>query len=130
MAETHRDTWISCTDGVIPIRGHCFPSGAETVRYGGVTAVRRVPLGALTRRYRLWGTADRTVRVSLGPRRTRRTRRSEGLLPDLGRRARPLLTPDDVNAGPAVPAVHGMPGARPGERFGERFGEGGRGGAA
>lgn len=124
MADTYRDTWISCTDDAIRIRGYYFPWGTKTVPYDRLAAVRRVRLGPLTGQYRVWGTANWTVWASLDP---HRMRKSEGLLLDLGRRIRPLVTPDDVPAALAVLAAHGVPGARPGEGTGEDGGDGDRG---
>jgi hypothetical protein len=110
MAEPYRDSWITCTDDRIRIRGYYFPWGTKTVRHDAVRSVRRVDMGPLTGQFRLWGAAGLRVWASLDP---HRMRRSEGLVLDLGRAVRPFLTPDDVPAVLAVLAAHGVPAADP-----------------
>jgi hypothetical protein len=110
MAEPYRDAWITCTGDRIRIRGYYFPWGTKTVRYTDISRVRRVAMGPLTGRFRLWGSAGPRLWASLDP---HRTRKREGLVLDLGRAVRPLITPDDVPAVVAVLAAHGVPGADP-----------------
>lgn len=110
MAEPYRDAWTTCADDRIRIRGCYFPWGAKTVPYTAVHEVRRVAMGPLTGQFRLWGSASLKLWAGLGP---HRTRKSEGLVLDLGRPVRPVVTPDDVPADVAVPAAHGVPGADP-----------------
>ncbi|MFI0720954.1 hypothetical protein [Streptomyces sp. NPDC021224] len=110
MTATYRDTWISCTDDAIRIRGYYFPWGTKKIRYGSLAAAKRVRLGPTTGQLRLWGTASWTVWASLDP---GRMRKSEGVLLDVGHRVRPLVTPADVGAFLAALDAHGVPGARP-----------------
>lgn len=110
MAEPYRDAWITCTDDRIRIRGYYFPWGTKTVPYTAINEVRRVAMGPLTGQFRVWGSANWKLWASLDP---HRMRKSEGLILDLGRTVRPIITPDDVPAVVAVLAAHGVPGADP-----------------
>jgi hypothetical protein len=95
MGELYRDRWITCTQEAIRIRAYYFPWGTKTVPYTSIRSVSRRPLGVLTGRARIWGSGNPTVWLSLDPGRPGRT---EGLLLDLGRRVRPLITPEDPAA--------------------------------
>jgi hypothetical protein len=91
----YRDRWIGCTREGIRIRAYYFPWGGKTVPYADIRSVRRVEMGPLTGRARIWGTANPTVWLSLDP---GRPGKKEGLLLDVGKRVRPFITPDDVTA--------------------------------
>jgi hypothetical protein len=95
MSELYRDRWITCTEQGIRIRGYYFPWGTKTIPYARIRTVQRRPLGALTGRGRIWGTANPSVWLSLDP---GRPGKREGLLLDLDRIVRPLITPDDPAA--------------------------------
>ncbi|NUS15544.1 MAG: hypothetical protein HOY69_29820 [Streptomyces sp.] len=110
MTDTYRDTWISCTEDAIRIRGYYFPWGTKTIPYGSITSARRVPLGPTTGRLRLWGTARPTVWAGLDP---GRMGKKEGVILELGRTVRPLVTPSDVPVFMAVLGGHAVPGAVP-----------------
>lgn len=116
MTATYRDTWIRCTDDAIRIRGYYFPWGTKKIPYGSLTAAQRVRLGPATGQLRLWGTANWTVWAGLDP---GRMRKSEGVLLDVGRRVRALVTPADVGAFLAALDAHDVPGARPEDAGGD-----------
>jgi len=97
---TYRDRWISCADDGIRVRGYYFPWGTKRVRYADIRSVRRVGLGGLRGRGRIWGTANPRYWASLDP---RRPGKQSALILDLGRRVSPYLTPDDVDA--AISAI-------------------------
>lgn len=65
--------------------------------------MRRVDLGLLTGRGRIWGTANPRYWASLDP---NRPRKAVGLILDLGGFVRPFITPDDPAAVEAAIRAH------------------------
>lgn len=96
---SYRDRWIECAEDGIRVRGYYFPWGTKRIAYGSIRAVRRVNLGALTGRGRIWGTANPRYWASLDP---RRPVKRVGLILDVGRPVRPFITPDDPDAVAAI----------------------------
>jgi hypothetical protein len=103
MGAEYRDRWIECTPEHLAIRGYYFPWGTKRIPYDRIRAVRQVRLGLIRGRIRLWGTANPRYWASLDPRRPTKTR---GLVLDLGRAVRPLITPDDPAAVEACIRAH------------------------
>jgi hypothetical protein len=99
----YRDPWIECGPEAIRIRGYYFPWGTKRIPYQSLRAVRRVDVGALTGKGRIWGTANPRYWASLDP---RRPRKKVALILDLGRRVRPFVTPDDPDAFEAAIREH------------------------
>jgi hypothetical protein len=99
----YRDRWIECTSEAIRVRGYYFPWGTKTIPYGSIRSVRRVTLGALRGKGRLWGTSNPRYWASLDP---ARPSKQVGLVLDLGRRVHPFLTPDDPDAVEAAIREH------------------------
>ena len=99
----YRDRWIECGDDGIRIRGYYFPWGTKQIAYGRIRSVRRVALGALTGKGRIWGTANPRYWASLDP---RRPVKRVGLILDVGRAVRPFITPDDPDAVEAIIREH------------------------
>jgi hypothetical protein len=96
----YRDRWIECTDDEVRIRGYYFPSGGmKRIPYERIRAVRRVSLGVLTGRGRLWGTANPRYWASLD---LGRPGKRVGLILDTGHAVRPFITPDDPESVEAV----------------------------
>ncbi len=95
MNGTYRDRWIECTPEGIQIRAYYFPWGTKHIPYGSIRSMRRVEVGALRGRGRIWGTANPRYWASLDP---RRPSKQTGLILDLGRTVAPFLTPDDPDA--------------------------------
>ncbi|MDT2006919.1 hypothetical protein FXW78_24340 [Rhodococcus opacus] len=95
----YRDRWIECTPDEIRIRGYYFPWGTKHVPYRSLCSVRRVDLGVLRGRGRIWGTANPRYWASLDP---GRPRKRAALVLDVAGYVRPFITPDDV---PAVEAI-------------------------
>jgi hypothetical protein len=95
----YEDRWISCTPTAIEIRGYYFPWGTKRVGYDAVQSVRRVSMGALTGRARIWGTANLRYWAHLDP---RRPRKKTALILDLGHPVSPFITPDDVGVAEAI----------------------------
>jgi hypothetical protein len=100
---SYRDRWIECTPDAIRIRGYYFPWGTKQIGYDSIRSVRRVALGALTGRGRIWGTANPRYWASLDP---RRPVKRVGLILDTGRSVHPFITPDDPDAVEAIIREH------------------------
>jgi hypothetical protein len=109
-SDLYRDRWIACTTDGVDVRGYYFPWGTKHISYASIRSVRRVDMGLVRGRLRIWGTANPRYWASLDPGRPKKT---IGLVIDLDRFVSPLLTPDDparveavirahANLGPAV----------------------------
>ncbi|WP_221936700.1 PH domain-containing protein [Skermania sp. ID1734] len=85
------------------MRGYYFPWGTKHIPYADIKSVRRVQLSAARGKGRIWGTSNPRYWAHLDP---RRPRKSVGLILDLGRWVRPLLTPDDADAVEAAIRAH------------------------
>ncbi len=103
MSAEYRDRCFECTPDHLVIRGYYFPWGTKRIPYDRIRAVRQVQLGLTSGGARLWGTANLRYWASLDPRRPSKRR---GLVLDLGRAVRPLITPDDPNAVEACIRAH------------------------
>lgn len=66
-AARYKDRWIECTDEELRIRGYYLPWGTKRIRYADIQSVRRVQLGVLRGRGRIWGTANPRYWASLDP---------------------------------------------------------------
>jgi len=93
--DLYRDRWIICNDEEVLVHGYYFPWGTKRIRYESIKGIRRVEMGALRGKGRIWGTANLKYWASLDP---RRPSKSTALILDLGRRVSPFLTPDDPDA--------------------------------
>jgi hypothetical protein len=93
--EAYRDRWISCDDDEIRVRAYYFPWGTKRIPYGSIRGIRRVTMGRLRGRGRIWGTGNLKYWASLDP---GRPSKSVAFILDLGRHVSPFLTPDDPEA--------------------------------
>src|ERR1700712_4577286 len=99
MAELYSDRRISCSESEIVIRAYYFPWGTKRIAYTAIRAARRVELGALSGRARIWGTSNPRYWANLDP---RRARKKIGFVLEVDGLIRPFLTPDDPQAFVAV----------------------------
>jgi hypothetical protein len=99
MAELYRDRRITCNDSGIVVRGYYFPWGTKHIAYTAIRATRRVELGNLSGRARIWGTSNPRYWANLDP---RRPRKKTGFVLEVDGPIRPFLTPDDPDAFVAV----------------------------
>ena len=106
----YRDRWIRCTPTEVQVRAYYFPWGTKRIPYGTIKGVRRVTMGPLTGRARIWGSSNPRYWASLDP---RRPGKQVGLILDLGRRVQPFITPDDPDA--AEQAIRARAGLGPGD---------------
>jgi hypothetical protein len=94
MTDLYRDKYISCTEDGIDVRWY-YLWGPKHIPYSHIVSARIVTLGPLTGKYRIWGTSNPRYYASLDP---GRPHKDKGVILDLGRSVKPLLTPDDVPA--------------------------------
>jgi hypothetical protein len=104
MNDLYRDRWISCTADAILIRGYYFPWGTKRVPYRTIREVRRVPMGTMTGRGRIWGSTTLRYWASLDP---NRPAKDTALILDTGARILPFITPEDPARVAAVISENG-----------------------
>ncbi len=92
---TYRDCWIRCDDRGLAVRCYYFPWGTKRIRYDRIRSVRRVGIGTLSGRLRIWGTSNPRYWAHLDP---GRPAKREAVVLDTGRFVHPFLTPDDPDA--------------------------------
>lgn len=109
----YADRWITCTDEALVVRGYYIPWGSKRIPYASIRSVRRVNMGALNGRARVWGTSNPRHWAHLDP---GRLRKREGLILDLGGTVQPLLTPDDPEAVLGCIRAHAGDVVEPGRR--------------
>ena len=102
----YQDPLISIQEGTLAIRRYYFPTGTKRIRLAAITGVEEYAMGKATGRWRTWGSGDLVHWFNLDP--SRRHKR-QALIIDLGRRAKPVVTPDDPDAFRAAVAATGIP---------------------
>jgi hypothetical protein len=100
---SYHDRWIEGTADGLHLHRYYFPWGSKHIPWTSIRAVRRVPVGMVTGKGRIWGTANPRYWASYDP---ARPKKSVGLILDLGKPVRPFLTPDDPAALEAVIREH------------------------
>jgi hypothetical protein len=112
MVENYREAGLICGDDVLEIRQY-YVWGSKRVPYRSIKGLQRVALAAVKGRGRVWGTANPGYCANLD---TKRPSKKDGLVIDVGKRIKPLITPDDLSRvetllreraalGPAGPTV-------------------------
>jgi hypothetical protein len=99
----YRDRWIECTADAIRIRGYYFPWGSKRIPYGSIRSVRRVTMGPLSGKGRIWGTGSLRYWASLDP---GRPGKDTALILDTGHYVRSFITPDDTQKVEAILRAH------------------------
>jgi hypothetical protein len=102
----YQDPLISIQDGELVIRRYYFPTGAKRIRLAEITRVEEYAMGKATGRWRTWGSGDLVHWFNLDP---RRRHKQQAFIIDLGRRAKPVVTPDDPDAFRAALVAGGIP---------------------
>jgi hypothetical protein len=103
MTGDYKDPRIECSAEGVRIRGYYVPWGSKRIPCQAIRSIRRVNVGALTGRARLWGTANPRYWANLDP---QRPRKKVAFILDTGRAVRPFLTPDDPDAFEAAVTAH------------------------
>jgi hypothetical protein len=106
MSTTYADRWIQCTPDALRIRGYYFPWGTKQIPYEAIRGVRRVRMGALKGKWRIWGTGNLRYWASLDP---GRPSKDTALILDLGGSVKPFVTPQDPDAVLAAIRAHMAP---------------------
>jgi hypothetical protein len=88
------DGRIVCTTEALIIRGYYFPWGSKKIPYNRIRGLDEFHLGPASGQWRIWGSGTLKYWFNLDPGRTRKTR---GLILDLGGFVQPVITPDDVD---------------------------------
>jgi hypothetical protein len=98
------DGLIACSADGLLIRRYGPFLNSKSVPYSEIRGVRELELDAL-RRWRLWGTTDprRWFNLDWG-----RPHKRVAFLVDLGKRVKPVITPDDPQRVAAVLRSHGV----------------------
>jgi len=106
MSQDYEDSRIQVTADTLVIGGYYFPLGlAKRVPLSSIRSVRRLSMGALTGRSRIWGTANPELWASLD---LKRPSKQVAFAIDLGKSVSPFVTPDDPAAFEAALAAHGI----------------------
>lgn len=92
MSNDYDDGTIECAADGIRIRRYYFPAGSKRTPYSSIRAIERVPIGALTGRARIWGSANPRYWASLDP---MRPRKRVGFVIDSGKAVKSFVTPSD-----------------------------------
>jgi len=94
MDDRYVEGSIECAPEHLRIHGYYFPWGTKSIPYSSIKGIRRVKIGALTGRGRIWGTANPRYWANLDLARPKKT---VGLILDLGRFVKPFITPQHVD---------------------------------
>jgi len=98
------DGRISCTASGLVIRMY-YPWGSKKIAYGRIRSVRHRAMGTMSGQLRIWGSGDFKHWFNLDASRTKKT---QALEIDLGRRVVPVITPDDIDRVVEVLRSHGV----------------------
>ncbi len=101
----YQDPLISIRDGTLAIRRYYFPTGTNRIRLAEITGVEQYSMTKTTGQWRIWGSGDLVHWFNLDP---GRRRKHQAFIIDLGRRAKPVVTPDDPNSFRAALAAGGI----------------------
>ena len=105
---SYQDPLIAIQDGTLAIRRYYFPTGTKRIPLAQITEVQQYPMGKATGRWRTWGSGDLIHWLNLDP---GRRHKRQAFIIDLGRRAKPVVTPDDPDAFGAALVAAGIPGS-------------------
>jgi hypothetical protein len=103
---SYQDPLISIQDGTLTIRRYYFPTGAKRIRLEAITGVEEYAMTKGTGKLRIWGRATSSTRFSRDP---GRRRKQHAFVIDVGRTAKPVVTPDDPDAFRAALTMAGVP---------------------
>jgi hypothetical protein len=89
-----KEEGIICDETSVTLRRY-YPWAAKTIPYSSIKGVQRITLSSLRGRGRIWGTMNVHYWANLDMKRTKKT---VGLILDVGKRVSPYVTPDDTDA--------------------------------
>jgi hypothetical protein len=91
----YQDPLIAIRDGELALRRYYFPTGTKRIRLAAITRVEEYAMTKAAGRWRTWGSGDLVHWLNLDP---GRWHKQQAFVVDLGRRAKPVVTPDDPDA--------------------------------
>src|SRR5664280_954528 len=94
MDDVYVDGSIECSPDRLRIHWYYFPWGTKSIAYSSIRGVRRVDIGALSGRGRIWGTANPRYWANLDAARPKKT---AGLILDVGGFVKPFITPSHID---------------------------------
>jgi hypothetical protein len=103
------DGLIACSSDALVIRRYGALLRAKRIPYTQIRAVTQIGLGRV-RRWRLWGTTNPRLWFNLD---WNRRRKSVALVLDVGKRVKPVITPDDPQRVIAALHQHGVKSTGP-----------------
>ena len=98
------DGRISCTVSGLVVRMY-YPWGSKKIAYKSIQAVRLRTMGTWSGQLRIWGSGDFRHWLNLDVTRTKKT---QALEIDLGKKVVPVITPDDTDRVVEVLRSHGV----------------------
>jgi hypothetical protein len=95
MTTEYSDPRIKLNEDGLSVSGYYLPWGSKRIPLDSIRAVRRVNMGLVTGKARLWGTANPRYWASLDP---KRPSKQVAFIVNNGHAIRPFITPDDPDA--------------------------------
>lgn len=95
MAVHYQDRSIVLDDDGITIHWYYFPMGSKRIHWSEVRKVSTETMGAMTGKYRFWGTSHPQYWLHLDARRPSKDR---AIVLETDAWVRPVITPEDVDA--------------------------------
>jgi hypothetical protein len=93
MISVYDDGLVACAGDELIVRRYYFPfATAKHIPLSAIRGVRRMPLRLASGSWRIWGSGDLVHYFNLD---AARPRKRVGLIVDLGRRIKPVVTPND-----------------------------------
>ena len=92
MAVLYEDEHVVCDDDAITIHDYYFPMGDKRIPYRDIRKVDEHAMGALTGKWRIWGSGDLRHWFHLD---WRRPAKDKALVLSSAGWVRPVITPDD-----------------------------------
>jgi hypothetical protein len=102
----YQDALLCIRKGVLRIKWYYFPGGTKRISLTRIVGVEEYRMSGWTGRCRLWGSGDLVHWFPLDP---RRPHKQDAFVIDVGRRAKPVVTPEDPKAFRAALAGAGVP---------------------
>jgi hypothetical protein len=106
---TYQDSILRIDDGTLTIKRYFFPIGTKRIDLAQIVGVKEYRMNKLTGKGRIWGSGDFRHWLPLD---LRRRNKQQAFVIDVGRRSKPVLTPDDPDAFRAALARAGVPLSR------------------
>ena len=100
------DGSVACTEEALVIRTYYFPPHDKRIPYRTIERIRRVPMTAMTGKYRIWGSGDFVHWFNLDT--TRPNRDDAFIIQVSGKAIKPVITPRDPDTVATELTSHGV----------------------